>query len=322
MILALCAHIEFAASRGREAIVLRKPNAVIVQKSWKLLTDSAEITIPRNVRDFDKQKVRDVFRPGDPVVISLGYNGTYYKEFTGFISRVSADIPIKIWCEDAMWKLKQIPVHLSKPNTTLPALMQEIVTDYSVDAAEYEIGPVRYPNFTVATVLDDFKKRFGFFSYMRDETLVVGKIYADDTDTDPVELHLEKDVYSNNLEYLNAEDVRIKVKAVSTLNNGKKISAEVGDDGGETRQLTHFGIESEADLKKLAQADYDKYKVDAYRGSVTTFGIPAIEHGMKVNLTSDLYPERNGLYYVETVRVSFGPSYRYSRIVTLGDKAV
>jgi len=317
----MCAHIEFGASREREAIVLRRPNSVIINKSWKLLTDTAEITIPRNVRDFDKQKVRDVFRPGDPVTISLGYNGILYKEFTGFISRVSADIPITIWCEDAMWKLKQQPVNISKPSTTLKALMDDVVSGYTIDAAEYEIGPVRYPNFTVATVLDDLKKRFNFYSYMRGETLVVGKIYADDTNVEPVNLHLEKDVYANNLEYRNADDVRIKVKAVSTLNNGKKLSVEVGEDGGETRQLTYFGITAEADLKKFAQADYDKYKVDRYKGGITTFGTPAIEHGWKVNLTSDLYPERSGLYYTDSIRVSFGPSNRYARTATLGDIA-
>lgn len=319
--LALCAHIVFEASRGREAIELRKPTSVSVEKSWKLLTDTALITIARNVRDFDKQKVRDVFRPGDPVTISLGYNGEYYQEFVGFIARVSADIPIKIWCEDAMWKLKQQPVNISKASTTLKALMDEIVTDYSVDAAEYEIGPVRYPNFTVATVLDDLKSRFGFYSYMKGETLVVGKIYADDTQTDPVNLHLEKNVYRNNLEYRNAEDVKIKIRAVSTLNDGKKLSVEVGDDGGENRQLTYFGINDEAALKKLAEADYDKYKVDRYSGSLTTFGIPAIEHGWKVDLSSDLYPERAGLYYVDTIRVNFGDGFRYARTATLGDKA-
>lgn len=319
--LALCAKITFKASRGRDTIVLRKPTSVTVEKSWKMLTDTALITIPRNVRDFDKQKVKDVFRPGDPVVIELGYNGEYYREFVGFISRVSADIPIKIWCEDAMWKLKQQPVNISKPATTLSALMDEIVTDYSIDAAEYEIGPVRYPNYTVATVLDDLKKRFGFVSYMQGETLVVGKIYADDTEIEPVELHLEKQVYRNTLEYRNAEDLRLKIRAVSTLNNGKKKTVEVGDAGGETRQLTYFGIDDEAVLTQLATADYDKYKIDKYQGGVTTFGVPIIEHGWKVNLTSDLYPERNGMYYVDTIRVKFGEGNRYARTVTLGDLA-
>ncbi|MBK5213360.1 MAG: hypothetical protein JJE55_06845 [Flavobacteriaceae bacterium] len=318
---ALCAKITFEASRGREAIVLRKPTSVIVEKSWKMLTDTAIITIARNVRDFDKQKVRDVFRPGDPVKIELGYDGEYYEEFVGFISRVSADIPIKIWCEDAMWKLKQQPVNISKPSTTLKALMDEVVTDYTIDAAEYEIGPARYPQKTVALVLDDLKKRFGFFSYMKGEKLVVGKIYADDTGTPPVDLHLEKQVYSNNLEYQFADDVIVKVFVESTLSNGKKLKAEVGEDGGDVIRVPHFGIKDEETLKKLAKVDYDKYKVNRYKGGITTFGIPAIEHGWKVNLSSDLYPDREGLYYVDSIKVSFGEGYRYARTATLGDVA-
>lgn len=318
---ALCANIEFGASRNREAITLRKPSTVTGEKSWKLLTDTAIITIPRNVRDFDKQKVKDVFRPGDPVVINLGYDGTYYKEFSGFVSRVSADIPIRIYCEDLMWKLKQIPVHISKPSATLQELLFEIVPDYEVDALEVELGTVRYANTTVAKVLEDLKSKYGLYSYMRGETLVCGKIYADDTAVEPVNLHLEKNVYSNNLEYRNADDLMIKIKAVSTLPNGKKLSVEFGDESGEIRQLSYYNITSESELKKLAEADYKKYKVDGYRGNCTTFGIPAVEHGYKVNLSSDIYGERAGLYYVESVKFSFGAGYKYARTLTLGDRA-
>lgn len=319
----LCAHITFAASRTRAELVLRKPSSVLINKSWKLLTDSAVIVIPRNVADFDNQKVNEVFRAGDPVEIKLGYNGDFYKEFTGYITRVSADAPITIYCEDEMWKLKQIPVHISLAKTSLQNLLFNIVQDYEVDALEVEIGKVRYANSTVARVLDDLKRTFGLYSYIRDTTLVVGKIYADDTSVVPVKLHLEKNVHGNgnNLEYRNADDLLIKVKAVSTQPDGKKISVEVGDEGGETRQLSYYNITEEAELKKLAQEDLRKFKVDGYRGTLTTFGWPPVEHGYKAEVKSELYPDRNGLYYVETVAVQFGQSYQYKRVLTLGDKA-
>ncbi len=321
--LVLNAHIVFAQSRGRKELNLRKPANVRIEKSWKVLTDTAIITLPRNVADFDKQKVSDVFRPGDPVTINLGYNGQFTQEFIGFVSRVSADIPIQIHCEDAMWKLKQIPVHTSFPKATLQELLFTIVEDYAVDALEVDLGKVRYANTTVAKVLDDLKRTYGLYSYMSDDTLVCGKIYGDDTNIAPVTLHLEKNVHKNGnrLEYKNADDLNIKVKAVSTMPDGKKISVEVGDETGETRQLTYYNITNEADLKKLAEEDLRKFKVDGYRGTLTTFGLPVVEHGYKVQLESDLYPDRAGLYYVESVSVRFGEGYQYSRTITLGDRA-
>ena len=318
---ALCAHIVFAASRGREAITVRKPSSVTIEKSWKFLTDKATIVLPRNVKDFDKKKVNEVFAVGDPVTISLGYNGEYYQEFNGYIARVSADVPIKIYCEDAMWKLKQLPVHISLATSTLENLLSQIVTGYQVDALEIDLGVVRFSNYTVARVLDDIKSKYGLFSYMQGDTLVCGKIYADDSNVEEVNLHLEKNIWANTLEYRNKDDIKVKIQATSVMPNGKKIKAEVGEDGGDLVRLPYFNITSEAELKKLAELDYRKYKVDGFKGTVTTFGEPAVEHGNKVNLKSDQYPDRDGLYYVESVRVSFGAQNKYSRIITLGDKA-
>jgi hypothetical protein len=316
------AHITFGASRGREALHIYKPETVKVDKSWRLLTDVAVITMARNVIDFDKENVNEVFKVGDPVQIELGYNGEYYTEFIGFISIVSADIPIKIFCEDAMWKLKQLPAHISLKETTLQNLLQQLVTGYTVDALEIDMGTVRYADQTVAKVLDSLRSKYGFFSYMQGQTLVVGKIYGDDSDLVPINLHLERNVQRNNLEYRNAGEIKIKIKAVATLPDGKKIQVEVGADGGESMRLPYFGITSEESLLKIAELDYTKYNVDGFHGSVTTFGIPAIEHGNKVNLSSDLYKDREGLYYVESVSVLFGGSYKYQRKVTLGDKTV
>jgi len=315
------AHIIFEASRGREQIAIRKPSTVTIDKSWKFLTDKATIVLPRNVKDFDKQKVNEVFAVGDPVTINLGYDGEYYQEFTGFIARVSADVPIKIYCEDAMWKLKQIPVHISLAKATLQELLDQIISDYSIDALEVDLGVVRFSNYTVASVLDDLKSKYGLFSYIQNNTLICGKIYADDSTIDPVALHLEKNIWANTLEYRNKDDIKVKVTATSVQPDGKKISAEVGEDGGDQIRLPYFNITSEEELKKLAALDYRKYKVDGFKGTVTTYGEPAVEHGFKVDLKSEQYPDRDGIYYVESVRVAFGTGFKYSRIVTLGDKA-
>ena len=320
MTLAMVAKITFAKAHGRAEIVVRKPNAVKIDSSWKMLTDTASIILPRNVSYFDKHQIRDVFKNGDPVLIELGYNGNYVKEFSGYITRVSAGIPIVIECEDEMYKLKRIPVNISLRKTTLPKLLKQIVPGYEINALEIEMGAQRFSNVTVSAVLEYLKQDYALYSYMKNGVLLVGKIYQDDSNDDNIELHLEKNVVDNALNYKNEEDVIIKIKAISTLFTGDKIEVTVGDDDGEIRQLSYYGIKLKEELKKLAEADLKKYKVDGYDGSVETFGIPFIKHGDKINLKSDLYPDRSGLYYVEKVQTIFDDSPQYHRTVTLGEK--
>lgn len=319
MVLAMVAKITFKASRNRAAIVLRKPTAVTVEKSWKTLTDIATITMPRNVLDFDKQKVKELFKPDDPVVIELGYNGQYKTEFTGYISKVSADVPIKIELEDEMRIIRKIPVNASFARTTLKDLFKELLPTYTVDALEVQLGAVRFAKTNMGQVLNYLKDEYSLYSYMKDGVLVCGKIYADDT-TEPVKLHLEKNVVNNSLAYKDKDEVIIKINAVSTLPDGSKIEVTVGDELGEERQLSYYGIELKAELIKLATEDLKKYKVDGFTGNVATFGIPFIDHGYKVELTSAVYPDRNGTYYVERTKVNFDDTPQYRRTVELGDK--
>lgn len=316
----LTAKISFPLSRGRKEIIIRQPSHVHIESSWKRLTDIAVITLPRNVSYFDKNNIKDVFRSNDPVKIELGYDGNNIKEFEGYVTRASADMPVKIYCEDAMYKVKQLPAHISLKESTLQNLLFTLVPDFDVDALEVDLGGVRYANSTVAQVLEDLKRKYNLYSYFQNGTLIVGKIYADQSNDDLVALDLEKNVASNNLQYRNADDIKIKVKAVSTQPDGTKISIEVGDDGGEVRQLTYYNIKIKEALTKIAEEDLRKYKVDGFSGQVTTFGQPIIQHGGKVALTSELYQDRSGTYYADSVVIDWGDNAKYRRKVALGEK--
>lgn len=316
----MVAKITFAETDLREEIIIRKVNSVHIESGWKRLTDTATIIIARNVIYFDKHKVKETFRKGDSVKIELGYNGNYVTEFVGYISHVSADIPIIIKCEDEMYLLKKIPVNVSLANASLESLLVTILPGYDIDALAVEIGAQRHPKTTVAKVLEYLKDEYSLFTYMKGKQLVCGKIYADDSDQEPIKLHLERNVLNNDLNYKNKEDVLIRINAVSTLRNGDKIEITIGDETGEERQLTYYGIEIKAELTKLAKEDLKKYKVDGFTGSVKCYGIPVINHGNKIELISDLYPDRNGLNYVEETIIDFSDTAEFRRKIQLGDK--
>lgn len=320
MVLAYIAHITFSANDRREAFSIKQVNSVVAESSWKEQTDRCTITLPRNVNAFDKNKVNHFFRRGDQVTVNLGYNGVLHEIFRGYITEVGADVPIVIKCEDEMWKLKLKAAYVSLKNAKLEQLIRSIAPGYALDVLDVNIGTVRFSQTTVAEVLKVLKDDFGLYSYFQNRKLVVGKIYDDNTST--YDIHLERDLSGNNLQFINEADKQIELTAVSTLFNGNKVEVKLGDEGGEPRQLSYFNIENQSELKKLAENDLARIKQSGYEGDISAFANIGdnIIHGDKANLISSIYPERNGLYYVDKVEHRLVDSPEYKKIITLGQK--
>lgn len=320
MYLAMVAHIIFPAVRDRKEISIRRPNSVKIESGWEMLTDHATIIMARNVTYFDKHKVKEVFKKGDPVEIHLGYNGNLIKEFTGYITEVSADIPIQIKCQDQMYMLKKKPVNISLKNTHLPDLISKIVPDMKTDVMDIEIGTQRFVKTTVAKVLEYLQEEYSIYSYIKNgDTLVVGKVYSDDSEV--AEYDFRKNIVHNNLEYKSKEDIEIKINGVSTLPNGDKLTVSFGDDGGDIQELSYYNITVKAELEKLVKIDYDKFKIDGFTGRISTWGIPSVQHGYKAQIVGDEYPERNGTYYIKKVTKIFDDSPKYRQVIQLDKKA-
>ena len=311
----MIAKLVFPATENRDyTVTIRKVESVTIESSWELLTDTAVVTIPRNVKFFEKRKVREVFRNGDPVEIWLGYDdeAKLIKEFSGYVVSVSADIPIEIKCEDKMFELKKHSVNYAMKTTKLSDLIKAIVPEgMDIDVADFDLSKQRFPNTTAAKVLEQLQEG-NIYSYFKGETLVVGKIYTDDEEP-PVGFNFSRNVVDNKLQYRLKDEVLILIKATSTLPKGKKITVEFGDKGGVNQNLAYYNIPSKDELLKLCKLDYEKYKQDGYQGDLNVFGIPSVHHGMKARVISDLYPDRDGTYWIKRVIKSFNDQgYRQS----------
>lgn len=320
MTLAMVSKIVFPETEAHGEIVIRKANAIQIESSWETLTDTATIVLPRNVRDFDKINIKTVFKKGDPVEIYLGYDEKLLLEFTGFISEVSAEIPIKIKCDDFMHLLKKHPVNVSMRSTKLIDLIKLIVPKgIEYDVADINIERKRFPNTTVAKILEELQGN-EIYSYFVGKKLIVGKVYSDNIG-DPVVFNFSKNVIDNNLQYKNAEDVIIKIIANSTLPKGKKLRVEFGDDFGQEQHLSYYNITLKEELLKLAKADYDKFKIEGFEGNISAFGIPSVSHGMKAKVISYQYPDRKGLYFIKKVVKDFDDTPKYRQTIELDKKA-
>lgn len=319
MSMIMCSRISFPDRN----IKLFSVNSVHIESSWKMLTDTAEIILPRKLADFDKKKIEELFVEGDRVVIELGYNGEYYTEFVGYINKVAKSIPLRILCEDEMYKLKRTNISFSGKNVKLGDLLAKVAPGYTLDTyGDTVIGKVRYSNVTAAQVLEDVQKKLGFYSYFTsDKVLHVGKVYGDQSGVKPVTIYLERNAVADELEYEKRDNDKIRVKAISITKGGKKIEVSVGDGGGSMKQLSYPGIVSKIELEKLARKDYERLKKERMSGNITLFGIPRVEHGMIVDFISELYADRAGRYYIDKVTKDFKDDATYRQVLEMGERA-
>lgn len=317
---ALYGEIIFPANNGREAFKIRRFNDVRIDSSWRSLTDTAEITTPRNVRDFDKTKVSEWFREGDPVEIWLGYDGDLELEFQGYIKKVPAGIPLVINLEDEMYQLKRKQVSASIKKCKLKQLLEQIAPGYSINCDDVDLGTVRFEKMSAAQILEKLQKN-GIYSWFEGKELhAFGR---SESKVDPVEIQLEKT--AGSIDGVKQKEIENTLVVMSLVRKkGKKLKVEYGDDNAGVkinRQVA--GIEmTEAEMKAQAKRIYDKVKQPGLDGDVTLWGVPIVKHGRKMTLTSELYPEKNGTYYIDAVSKSFSlENVEYRQVCKLGNKA-
>lgn len=336
-------NITFTKKDGTE-IAFNFCNAFEISESYENLTDTAKIIVPQKL-DLEGVNLfagaNPVFIRGDKVKIEAGYYPNSQLLFSGYINKIHAKIPIEIECEDEMFLLKQYTVNypskvglitrskrgklLKHPkvipfNVKLDELLDYMLPDTPYKAIDnIDLGSFRAKNATPAQVLDKLKSEYGLFSYFVNGTLQVG--FANDaSNTNEADIQMEQAVINaDDLEYRTADQVKIKVKAISMMPDNSKIEVEVGDPDGDQRTIHKYNL-NEADLKKVAEKWLKEYKYTGFVGDLLTFGEPYLTHGDRVKITSKKLPERDGTYLVKGVKRSFTVSGGYRQSLTLGVK--
>jgi hypothetical protein len=281
---------------------------VEVRSSWDELTDTCTLKFPRRADWLGKNLASGaapLLKRNDPVSVRLGYDGANVEVFQGYISKLTTEIPVVIECQDTAYLLKQQTVTKAYKEAELSTLLKDILpSQVPFQAPAVRLGQFRITNATPAKVLAYLKDNYVLKSWFRAGKLYTGLAYVPELQRTHV-LRFERNVVDHSLEYLRKEDVKIKLKAISMKPDNTKLEYETGDDEGEQRTLYFYDV-SEADLRKLAEEEIERLRYEGYRGSLTTFLAPHVNHGDVVDLRSAAYPERDGRYYVKAVTTTFG----------------
>lgn len=293
-------------------------NSVSIESGWEQVTDTAKIIMPGAVK-LDKDSLRELVAPGDPVVIETGYDDENHIAYRGYITGISTKVPINLTCEDEMWQLKQTTITDNLVNATVDSLMAKHFGGYKTHTLNASLGAqFVIDNLTLAKILKKLQESFGLYSFFRGEVLTVGKIYDVNTAA-RVRFGFEQNIIEDDLEYKRKEDVRIEVVAISNMRDGTKLEVKLGDKGGNQRTLNFYDL-SKNDLKEAATRELDRLKYDGFRGSFTAFGMPVVYHGDIVELSHPRDADKAGDYWVDKVTTSFGVG-GYRQKIELGPRA-
>lgn len=310
----LCAKIEI---KGDRAWSFDFVNAVEITRDTEKLTTEAKITMPKKVK-WDKADKIPVKR-GDSVKISLGYDDNLQTAFVGYVRDVGFKTPIVITCEDEMFKLKQMPTKKKAyRSVSLETLLKDQGIGYRLNImGEQALGAYRVTADTVAALLGKLSEQ-GFRSFFRyeDDTPVLYCGVLFERDTRPAQVFKTglNIISDQSLQQQKAENMRLRVKAVSLMPDNKKIKVEVGDADGEHRTL-HTYNKTESELKAWAEQEIKRLKRDGLTGSFTTFGHTLVDCLDAIGIVID--GVKSGVYQVKKNVVKYGDS-GYRQEITLG----
>ena len=296
------------------------------QSTWETLTDTASITFPRKVEWQGKELATGdspLIRRGDPVLVELGYDqgsDVIYRAivFRGFVTSIHATIPIVVDCEDAAWLLKQQTLKKSYKDAQLSDLLKDLLpSTVPSEGPQVRLGPFRISNATPAMVFEKIREKYFLKSWFRAGKMYCGFAYLPALQSRHT-IRFDQHVVENDLKYVNEEDVKISLKIISVSPDNKKTEYQFGDPDGEVRTVYYYD-KNASDVNHMGSQEIERLRYTGYRGSLTIFGDPFVQHGDVLDIHDPFYPERDGSYLVKSVEISFG-SGGFRQLLTLDIK--
>lgn len=324
------AYLNMVATVAIGGVKFEAINSFEIEDSIYEVSGKATVTIPRNYKMLDGNPVLDYIKPGLRVTIIAGYIETGVKvEFTGWVKSVSADIPIKIVC-DQVYTLRGNNIVKSYAAVKLKQLLEDITENvlsfsgekYVIQCPDVNLGKLLISNESAYRTLLTIKQDFGFYSRIYDNVLYVG--FAWDWKPGYTKRHIYK-IQGNvkdagELKFKAEKDFNTKVRVKINHPNGKVEYVEAGSkeqDAAVTEVLSNARSKEEALL--IAKARLKQFTYDGYTGSITGFGHPAVHAGDSLEIIDTRYPERQGTYLVEKVVQNFSVN-GYQRECTISYK--
>ena len=308
---------------------------VHIRKSMYSLSDTATIVIPASARlkvpsemmNTDSMPSATLFNEGDKVQIALGYDSNNQTEFTGFVKSVQFTTPCEVVCEGYSYLLgaQKLFTYSKEGVSTIKEILQLITagTEIEVATTAPEINITLY-DYEVRgksgkEILEQLKKQTGLLFYFDGNVLHTGVTYRNDIPGEVIYKLGYNTLEEQQLKYRSAEHTALRLLISYKDLTGRTQYTVTGSSGSQVKEIRlNKGVYTDmALLQAQAKAYIYKYLYPGYEGRITSFLLPIAQPGQAASIQDEVFPERSGLFLIESTEVLFGQQGA-RRIITPG----
>ncbi len=310
--------------------------SIKIEKSVQVLTDNAKLELPRAFKNAVDQggktvniankSILDFMKRGDSVKIEFGYDGDLQTEFEGYLSKIGADTPLLLECEDEMFQLKKAPKRTKfiKSGKVKDILKEVMPSKYTIECnGDYNIGKWLIQGATPFEVLDELRDKAGIRAYFKNPTtLCVGMIVDFKAETIH-EFNFSGNIRrDSSLKFESKEGKPAFLTVTSKQKDGKIVSISVGEKGGDDKTVKLWPNMSKAELQVWADKQQKSTSYDGFTGSLDSWCDPRTKPGDSADLRRPFYKDKHqdGRYFIESVTIDVNSSDGIKRTNTLSYK--
>lgn len=295
-----------------------KPHSVKWRSSVMQIIETCVIALPRatylknelNATEDNTIKSSFVFKEGDPVSLSLGYDKRNVIRFRGFVKRINQTDRLELECEGYNYQLPKV-FSKSYASTTVKDILTDLTqgTDIKLSdkMAEVKVSSVRFKNASGLQVLEWMKKELHLAVYFDFDTIYAGTLYGWRKETVKLQLGWNTVEDKDFKQRKTDSNVLIQLVAKDSKGSTKKTKSDERKYSQTKEVKIKAGLDAEL-MKKIANDLQSRENYKGYEGSITCFLEPVLQKSNVVDIKDNRFPERSGQFFVETIEGSFDAS--------------
>jgi hypothetical protein len=310
--------------------------SIRIESSVQVLTNNAKIELPREFRNavdevgksinIAGKSILDFMKRGNAIKIEFGYNGDLQKEFEGYITKIGAEMPLLLECEDEMFQLKKAPriTKFIKSGKLIDILKAVLPAKYKIECnADYSIGKWLIEDATPYNVLDELRDKAGIRAYFKNPTtLCVGMVVDFKAETVHKFNFSENVRRGSNLKFEQKESKPMFLTVESKQANGKSLTVSIGEKGGDEKTIKLWPNMSKSELQVWANKQQQSVSYSGFEGTLDSWCYPRTKPGDAAQLYRPFYKDRHqdGRYFIESVTIDVNGSDGIKRTNNLSYK--
>lgn len=139
---------------------------------------------------------------------------------------------------------------------------------------------------------------------------------------------LQHNIETSQLKYEDSKDNKVQVKITGVSIRGVTVTEEFGSTGGAVKEIKVNRMSKES-MKKRAKLEHEKATRPQYSGTFDSWLIPFVEPNYSISIEDEDFPEKAGIYNVESVTTSYSeaggkrtitPSFKLSKDINGSNK--